>query len=570
MKWFYNLKISQKLIACFVLVSVFIGVVGFIGSTDMRKINDNASILYKDHTKTLIDLQELKSDILSIRLLVVNLVESGDASKVNETKNSLQEVREKYTVYIDNYEKKELTDSEKEVFGKLKKDLLALRTAVNNSITLMSEKKYGEAITASNDMGPIRVELTNSISKLIEIRMNLAEQTNISNNAMYEKSSKIMAIISILGFVIAILLGVGISLMITSPLKKVLSFAKKFGEGDLSHQIDIDTKDEIGILVRALNKAGDSTRILVSEILNSTSDLSSTSEEISATMEEVNSKMELVNEATRQISRASQDLSATIEEVNASTEEVASTASELSNMANNGQVSSEEIQARALMVKEKGISASRIADEINSEKTREVRKAIELGTVVSEIRVMADVISNISEQTNLLALNAAIEAARAGDQGKGFAVVADEVKKLAEQSGETVTKIQNVIGTVENAFNNLSEAAESTLSFLSTNVKQDYELLVSTAIHYEKDSQVIKKMSDEMSISSRAMLESIEQVNEALQTIAATSQESASSSEEILVSIDETTNAIEEVTKSTETQAELAQRLNGMVEKFKI
>ncbi len=131
--------------------------------------------------------------------------------------------------------------------------------------------------------------------------------------------------------------------MITSRLKKVLAFAEKFGEGDLSQQIDIDTKDEIGILVRALNKAGDNTRILVSEILNSTSDLSSTSEEISATMEEVNSKMELVNEATRQISRASEDLSATIEEVNASTEEVASAASELSNMADNGQVSSEEI-----------------------------------------------------------------------------------------------------------------------------------------------------------------------------------------------------------------------------------
>ncbi len=155
-------------------------------------------------------------------------------------------------------------------------------------------------------------------------------------------------------------------------------------------------------------------------------------------------------------------------------------------------------------------------------------------------------------------------------QGKGFAVVADEVKKLAQQSGETVTRIQNVIGTVEDAFKNLSEAAESTLSFLSTNVKQDYELLVSTAIHYEKDSQVIKKMSDEMTISSKAMLESIEQVNEALHTVAATSQESASSSEEILASIEEITNAIEEVTKSTETQAELAQRLNGMVEKFRI
>lgn len=570
MKWFNNITITKKLISCFLIVSVFIGIVGFIGSINMGKINNNASMLYKDDLKTLVDLEEFSGDTLNIRLLVVNLVESGDGSKASEAKAVIEGIRNKNNQLLTDYEKKELSNSEKQTFGELQKNLQEFRTAIDKVITLMSEQKYREAVIDNKEVATIRAKLTDSISKLIETRIDHAEMMNNSNNSMYEKSRVTMIIVSVLGFIIAILLGTMISLMITSRLKKVLAFAEKFGEGDLKQQIDIDTKDEIGILVRALNKAGENTRILVSEILNSTSELFSTSEEISATMEEVNSKMEIVNEATRQISSASEDLSATIEEVNASTEEVSSTASELLKMAGNAQASSEEIQSRALIVKEKGISASRVADEINSKKAMEVRKAIELGKAVTEIRVMADTISNISSQTNLLALNATIEAARAGEQGRGFAVVADEVKKLAEQSGEAVTKIQNIIGTVEEVFRNLSEVAESTLNFLSTNVKQDYELLVSTAIHYEEDSQSIKKMSTEMTMASRTMLESIEQVNEALQTVSATSQEEAASSEEILGSIGDTTNAIGEVTKSIEAQVELAQRLNSMVEKFKI
>lgn len=370
--------------------------------------------------------------------------------------------------------------------------------------------------------------------------------------------------------VIVILLVFFVGANFSKNAKNIMEFCKALGDGDLTKKIEIKSKDEFNVIAATLNESVENIRVLISQLVDSSTEISASSEELSATTEEITAKMESVNESSSQISKGAQDLSATTEEVSASAEEMGSTTRELSAKAEKASNSSKEIMNRAVGVKEISTKAVEIAKAMYEEKYTNIEKAIEDGKIVEEVKVMANSIANIATQTNLLALNAAIEAARAGESGRGFAVVAEEVRKLAEQSSEAVSRIQNIVAQVQTAFDNLSENAKDMVHYLSNDVKNDYATLMNIGIQYEKDAVFVNDMSGEIAFAAKAMAESIEQVNTAIQTVSATAEESAAGSEEISGIVSETAAAIEDIAKLAQDQSELAEKINGMIQKFKI
>lgn len=360
--------------------------------------------------------------------------------------------------------------------------------------------------------------------------------------------------------------------LISKPLNKLILASDKIASGDLniSFGLEVNRKDEIGILTNSLKNAAENTKLLIREIISNSNELNKGSSMVSISSEELVNDIKNINNSVMQISEVMQDNSAATEEINASIEEIISTSSEISQKAKKGNETAIEIKERALKVKALADNSKTEIELLYKQKYDQIVKSIEDGKILDKIVIMADTISSIANQTNLLALNAAIEAARAGEAGKGFAVVADEVRKLSEQSSESALTIHKTISEVKDAFNNLSLNIEDVLKFITDKVTPDYKMFVTVGNQYENDAQYLYNLSDYLSKSIEKIVEGVHQTTDAIESVAASTQKNSESSQDILKVIVKTLLATDIVSKTSNKQMEMSETLNILVLKFKI
>lgn len=396
-------------------------------------------------------------------------------------------------------------------------------------------------------------------------------------SAIFKQSNGLIKVISIFMIIGIILIGASslyLGNIISKPLVKITKIIKKSSEFDLTEDKDykylLKYKDEIGQLAQAFMTMKKQFIILIKQILKNSESMNLMSEELGYATQELSIKAEKIDGAITQISGEIEETSAASEEINASVEEVDSSINILSNRAmdsSNNAVKSEE---RAINIKNESKVALEETKKLYVEKKDKSLKAINEGKIVENIKVMANTISEISEQTNLLALNAAIEAASAGENGRGFAVVAEEIRKLAEESSKAVSNIQQTVGKVQIAFDNLSQNGKDVLDFIYESIYPQLERMENIGNRYYEDSQFVSKMSEEIASMAEELTATVNQVSEAVQNTANNAQKSSENTETIKSNVDETTNAVKKVADASQKQKQLSKELEEMVKKFKI
>jgi methyl-accepting chemotaxis protein len=546
------------------------GVIGIIGIYNMYSIDKSVDYLNNITIKSIDSINKIDKNQLNIYKDIQLMENSSSKTNLDELIKEITDASEESEKQIAIYETTIDDEDERNIFNEFKGNLKVFNESVKKYINFIYNGNKKEAEMQLSTMKQARENMRYELNKLLELNEQWANEIKVEGKETFGNSLNLIIFIIVVLSIFTSLFAFLMQSSIKKSLSKIRGLANRLSNYDLSDPIIIESNDELGEIGNNLNKAQENISGLIKNIMDTSQDMSASSEELSATVEEMTAKFESINSLTSEVNLGVQENSATAEEISAAVQEVDSSVNILSNKAMEGSNNAIEIRNRATKIEKASKVATENTKEVYSEMEKQVLNDIEKGKVVSDIKVMAETIAGIAEQTNLLALNAAIEAARAGEQGKGFAIVAEEVRKLAEQSSEAVGNVKFTIEKVQEAFKSLSGNSNKLLKFMNDNIVPEFETFVEIGEQYQGDGIFVNNMSEELAAMTEEVLATMNQVNEAVQGMADMAQKSSGNLDGINESVDESTKAMEQIANTAQSQAELAQDLNEMIQKFKV
>ncbi|WSE84084.1 methyl-accepting chemotaxis protein [Pseudomonas donghuensis] len=330
---------------------------------------------------------------------------------------------------------------------------------------------------------------------------------------------------TLLALLVGVLAAVIITRQITRPLRETLAVVEKIAAGDLTHNLRVTRRDELGVLQQGIQRMGSTLRDLITGIRDGVTQIASAAEELSAVTEETSAGVNSQKVETDQVATAMHEMAATVQEVARNAEHASEAATEADSQARAG----DQVVAEAIG------QIERLAEEVH-------RSTEAMGLLQQEsqkIGSVMDVIKSVAEQTNLLALNAAIEAARAGEAGRGFAVVADEVRGLAQRTQKSTEEIEELVAGLQSGTQQVANVMLGSRNLTDSSVEltrkagASLESITRTVSNIQSMNQQIAAAAEQQSAVAEEISRSILNVRDVSEQTAAASDETAASSVEL-------------------------------------
>jgi methyl-accepting chemotaxis protein len=328
---------------------------------------------------------------------------------------------------------------------------------------------------------------------------------------------------------------------ITSAVKKVVEAIGQVSKGDLTRQIDSDSRDELGEMGRQFNGFVDNIRRIMAHVAEDSDEMSSASAKMRDTIEHMVSAFEQIASQINSIAVASEELSSTSSEI-----------------ARNCSIAADSSKHSNGAIREGGIIIDETVEVMRniSERVKSLAHFVQtLGAKSDQVGQVVGFINDIADQTNLLALNAAIEAARAGEHGRGFAVVADEVRKLAERTTQATGEIARTIEAMQRETDSIVNSIDESVREVEVGTEKA-----------NRSKDFIQSIVGQMNTVDAQ----INQIVVAVEQETATTSQTAENIQQVSTVMSQTSKTIHETGPAALRVAQVAEALEKMIGQFKV
>jgi methyl-accepting chemotaxis protein len=393
--------------------------------------------------------------------------------------------------------------------------------------------------------------------------------TLLASNKMVDSTVRISTLAIAAVILISIVVAYFITRSFTKPVHRLQLAVHRIAEGDLRHQLNEKSSDELGqlshsfdhMIVKVSEMLGHSRKIALS-LADYSLSFEDFSKQTAVANSEIINSIEEISRGAEQQAELSEKSAVLIYELNAEMNEIANYTT---TMKTTGAMALEKTQIGAASV-----VALKEAAEHSDLKMNHISNMMEkLSESSSQIEKIVHTISEISTQTNVLALNAAIEAARAGMHGKGFSVIAEEVRLLSSETKASAGHIARLISSVQLQ---MKDAKQQTLDARMSIHSQNIKVTETLESFQEMDASAkeISSQMEQISLKVEQVKRKNDRLNETLQIVAGIAEETAAGVQEVNSSSQQQDVAIRKIAVQAVEINGLSQDLFTEINQFEI
>ncbi|MHC1698234.1 MAG: methyl-accepting chemotaxis protein [Geobacteraceae bacterium] len=530
---FAKLRIGTKmgLVFGFVLAMMLLIIyLGISGTASVKKSMEG--LVTGEYQKTVYAFKAMDA-LDSLVISIQQLVMVTEPNEVLRLKKELEEARADYRESLKNLEELE-KDPEGIKLLEVSKSEAKVAAAANNQVVelALANKKDQAFSLFQREAGPLTKKLQDTFEAQVAFQEANVKAAYANAVKLYERQRILIVIAGMLAFILGLAGAVFLINNFVTRLNRVAASMGQIADGDISTQLRIFAKDEIGDLGHAINRMLTSMNGMVASIKATAEQVASASTQLYATSDQIATGTEEVAAQAGTVATASEEMTCTSSEIANNCLMAVESSKRASDSASSGFTVVQET------VEEMGRIAERVKESACTVES--------LGARSDQIGEIVGTIEDIADQTNLLALNAAIEAARAGEQGRGFAVVADEVRALAERTTKATKEIGAMIKAIQ------METRGAVLSM-------------------EEGVRAVGKGTADASRSGQALQEILEQANAVtmqINQIATAAEQQTATTNEITNNIQQITDVVHETAKGSQESATAANQLSRLADEL--
>ena len=541
-----NFGLAARLSFSFAIPLLLMLLLAATGLFAMNSMNQGLKTVYLDRVVPLKGLKNI-ADLYAVSVIdAVNKANSGLLT-AEQALSQVQKAQQQISAEWANYMATTLTTQEQLLATEASVLFRAADTDINQLVTFLQQQRGNISGALQNFNGPLYRSIdpiSEKITELVNLQLQVAETEFVASEQLYNKEVWLISVLTLIAMVAAVTAATWIVRHTLGHLGGEPEYAamivRKVAAGELDIQIELKQQDSSSLLHHLRTMVAQLSGI-VGELKLASSALDQAANELAVSSEKTTDQLILQHQEIEMVSTAMNEMSTSVADV---AQNAVNAAQKTSETEANLQLS-DEVMAKTIA------SIEALSKDV-SQTTSVIQQ---LSAQSAEIGQVVEVIRGVAEQTNLLALNAAIEAARAGEQGRGFAVVADEVRTLASRTQDSTQMIQAMISRLHegvqatvNAMSGSQQQAADTVNFAAGALKSFSKIKGFVGLLNQMNEQ-IASAAEQQSIVAEDINRNVMQIKGATEL---------------------TASAADQVSRSSLELKQIASRLSGHVNYFRL